>query len=201
MAALVLGAGANAYAVGYNIILKTANEVVLPCATAGFSFTKTTAGLFPVSAPSIVAEADCFGPNTPALSFPTNLAMSASVVTTSSVLPGTGGQPETLKNGPNVEGVTGAMRQVIGGATYDITFTLAGTAQPFTRNYTVERVADAGGQKVRVTVATGKYYVLDTTRPLPEPGTIVLSVMALGLLAVVGWSRRRRLAVVRAPIN
>lgn len=209
LALVALFAAAQAQAATYNIILKTNQDVTLACAQGGFSFTKTIAGLFPTSGGQVTASADCFAPSTPALTL-NSIDINALVVTTSLQKPGTGCpspypnpppatppagcQIESLSQGPNVEGIRGALRQVVSGSTYDLVFSAEGTAQPFTRTFSLERVFDSGGFRVRQTVATGKYYVFNTTRAVPEPGTLVLGVLALSLLAAFAWSRRRALA-------
>lgn len=212
VALVALAGTAQAQAATYNIILKTNQDVALTCAPGGFSFTKSVAGLFPVADGQVTASANCFAPSTPALTL-ASVDLNALVVTTSLLKPGTGCpspypnpppatppagcQIESLSQGPNVEGLRGTVRQVVSGVTYDLNFQAEGTTQPFVRTYTLERVLDSGGFRVRETVATGRYYVFNTTRAVPEPGTLVLGVLALSLLAAFGWSRRRALVRVR----
>lgn len=211
-------AAAQAQAVGYNIKLKTVQnnvETELSCITsAGFSFTKTVAGAFPVSSPAISAPANCFAPGSPALNFTTSLNLSAIVVTTSLLKPGTGCpspypnpppatppagcQIESLNQGPNVEGLRQTMETFVSGVRYTITFDTVGTTQPFVRTWNVRRFSGAPLGQQFVQIASGNYYVFNVTRAVPEPGTLVLGVLALSLLAAFGWSRRRQSAALRA---
>jgi len=174
-------AAGGAFAVSYNIILKDGAATPQTCASGGFQFTKTSAGVFPVTSPSVVLANGCMG-LFGQLAFNQNPSVQAQVVTTTSNKPGTGGAIETLDNGPNVEGISGSLQNIT--AQFRIDFAFAGTAQPFTRTYQIVRLSDSA------VVASGLYYVFNTTRTVPEPNTAALVVVALALL-LLGARRRR----------
>ncbi|GAB4178303.1 MAG: hypothetical protein Fur0039_22050 [Rhodocyclaceae bacterium] len=184
VAILALGLAGGVAAAPYNILLKDAGGTPQSCASGGFQFTKTVAGAFPVTSPSVVLANGCFG-LFGQLSFNQSPSVQAQVVTTSANRPGTGGAIETLDNGPNVEGISGSLTNITN--QYRIDFAFAGTTQPFTRTYQIVRLSDGA------VVASGPYYVFNATRTVPEPNTLALAAAALALLLL--GARRRRAAL------
>jgi PEP-CTERM motif len=197
VAAVITG---QAVAAGYNIILKDAGSNILSCATGGFTFNKTTAGTFPTSGASVTLAANCLSP---AILNGTYAPGALNVIVENVTLnkPGTGGQNEPLDQGPNVEGLSGTLQFTTTAAgfcdgtvnpgggpaaskTYTITFSYAANSQnPAGRTYQITCSGPGSLSPIN-----GRYHVVNTANPVPEPETLLLMLAGLGALS---WTLRQ----------
>ncbi len=194
----MFAASGSAMAASYNIILKDSAGVLLPCATGGFTFNKSTAGSFPASGASVALTGCTF---VPAIANG-NYTGTPNVVVENVTLnkPGTNGQNEPLDQGPNVEGLTGTLQYVTNAAG-----TCAGTGSTtVTKTYTITFGYSAGSQNTAgrtysvtcagpgaFTPVTGNYHVRNLANPVPEPETLWLALAGLSALALFRRKQQR----------
>jgi hypothetical protein len=197
---IMLAASGSAMAANYNIILKDSAGALLPCATGGFTFDKTTAGTFSTTGASVTLTG-CASTFVPGIANGTYTPGALNVVVENVTLtkPGTGGQNEPLDQGPNVEGLTGTLQfttnapgtcagtgSTSGTKTYTITFSyVAGSQNTAGRTYTLS-CAGPGNF-----TTTGNYHVRNLANPVPEPEVLWLTLAGLSALALSRRKRRR----------
>lgn len=174
--ALMLGVAGPAMADPYNILLKDSGGVVQTCATGGFTFTKTTVGSFPTTAPSVNLTASaanpCFGAtNARTLNTGTLNVQVANVILN--------GQDQ----GPNVVSISGNLSSGNGANNYIIKFSSD-------RTFTLHQNTGSAGNEPQV--GSGIYFVRNTVNQVPEPESLALVVVGLGALALSGHILRRR---------
>lgn len=184
---LALTASGAAVADNYNIIFKTSRNgtsTILSCATGGFTFTKTTAGTFPVAS----ASATLAGCATSTFPAPANgtYTLGALNVLVADVT-------TTEPQGPNVVGLNGNLIYTTtapgdctgagtntNSKTYSINFTQSGTSGGF---FTVSCTGDG-----TYTSSTYPYYVVNVNN-VPEPQSLALMLLGMGAM---GWMLRKR---------
>ena len=186
VASLLFAASSMAMAATYNIILKN-GAAALACATGGFTYTHTPStppGSYPVTAPSITVQANCFGATEPgaAVTFNQNSTIQAVLANTTSV---TGDD-----QGSNLVGITGSLRTTTAGSGSNAVFyTISFTSGP--RTYTVTKTTGTGGNQSTTTIVSGQPYDARNTASVPEPETALLALVGLGALAFSRGRRRR----------
>ena len=194
------GMAGTASAQAYNVFLKApASTTPLICASGGFTFTKTGAGISATTGPSVTLS------GCPTTFVPTIANGSYSTGTLNAVVEDVtiNGQDQ----GPNVVGLTGALSfQTIDAGdcqgtgtdtqqkTYTITFGYASTAptpNPAGRMYTI---ACSGNGNFSV---SGNYHV-NNTNTVPEPGSLWIALLGLGALFASRQVFLRRRGLVQA---
>jgi len=192
-ACLLLMAAASPASAGYKLWIKgPVCSAQNPCSTAEIGS----------SGPISIALPAYDDPNTPqpvdmpALTFSGNINLQT--VISELCKPGTNGQPEWLKAGSNVKGVTGTLTS----ANYTLVLTFNPTDNPnticnaaalgqetklYARGYTITQTT---GRVVTTIVSNGVHYVYNVAA-IPEPETLFLLMAGLGAMGVVTWRKRR----------
>jgi hypothetical protein len=178
---VMLVASNAANADSYNIFFKTARGgTPLPCATGGFTFTKTVAGTFPTTGASATFAPNCLPPATLNGTYtPGSLSVVVQDVTTTEPQgPNVVGLVGTLQYTTTAEGDCGAASTNVDPKTYTINFAANGTFQ----------ITCSGPGAY--TPITYQYFV-NNLNQAPEPETLWLALAGLSALALSRRKRRR----------